>query len=83
MADLVLLQMPDEMPAGAPRKQWDFRFSLLHPAFPEQELPRLHRLLNRVRGMRLGDGDEFDVPRSPSGARGGFRDGRLNSRQTI
>jgi hypothetical protein len=43
MTDFVLLQVPDEMPAGAPWQKRDFCACLLDAAFAEKKLTRSDR----------------------------------------
>ena len=66
----VPLQMPDQVPSDRNGGDFDFRKGFLNPVLSHIAQARVPRRLNRVRTVRLGDGNDRNalaVPASPSG----------------
>ena len=63
MADLVLLEVSDEMPAQARRQEGNFGARLLHPAFAEEHLAGCGCGLHFLGRVGFRDRDQFDVVR--------------------
>jgi hypothetical protein len=75
LADLVFLQVPDEVPPGSGRQDRDFRPGFLDPAFAKDGLSGVEHLLDGFRGLRFGDGDKPDLLGIAPGTRGGIGNG--------
>ena len=59
-ANLILLQVPNEVPMQPGGQQRNFRARLLNPALAKDGLTRIGGLAHGLGRMRLGDGDQFD-----------------------
>jgi hypothetical protein len=83
VADLVLLEMADEVPPCAGGRQWDLRSRLLHAALAKQELPGFHGLSHRFRRVGFRNRDELDFIDRSAGPRGGGSDLVVDLLQTF
>ncbi len=61
VANLVRLQMADEMPARLAGAQRNFRLGFLNLVFAEQKLSGFDRLADGFRRMRFGHGQQRDA----------------------
>ncbi len=69
---LVSLDMPDEMPAHGNGRYVDFWERFLNPIFADVPQAGVPRCLNRVRAVRLGDGNDRNALAVPASLGGAF-----------
>ena len=74
LADLVLLQVADEVPIDAGGEKGDLDRGFLDFAFAEEEVRRIDGFADDFGGPGLGDGEKLDVFGIPAGAPGGGGD---------